>query len=144
MPTFYAYSLTLLHDRQGARREKIAQHLHRTLAREIPYAGVFNDRQHTIETDLYERPAYKALHKHLRIGDCVCFIALERCFTGLEDMLDKAGDLIALGIRVILADARIDSATREGRAMLKNIHWSLGFEHRRNDMIHTIANQPIV
>ena len=144
MPTFFGYSVTRLHDRQMGRRENVCQRIHSKLAAEYQYAGVFNDRQNAIETGLYQRPAYAALYTALRLGDCVCFIALDRCFESLDDMITKANDLVAMGIRVILADARIDTGTKEGKTFLKSLYWSNGFGHRRDLLLSDIAHELIV
>lgn len=78
-------------------------------------ARVFED---TISGARSTRPGLDAARSHLRTGDALVVTRLDRLGRSMRDTVNTAAELTDEGVRLVLLDMGLDTATREGRLMV--------------------------
>ena len=76
---------------------------------------VFTD---TISGARSTRPGLDAARSHLRTGDALVVTRLDRLGRSMRDTVNTAAELTDEGVRLVLLDMGLDTATREGRLMV--------------------------
>lgn len=76
---------------------------------------VFED---TISGARSDRPGLAAARSHLRDGDALVVTRLDRLGRSMRDTVTTVAELSEDGVRLVLLDLGVDSATREGRLMI--------------------------
>lgn len=64
------------------------------------------------------RPGLDAARSHLRAGDALVGTRLDRLGRSMRDTVNTASELTDEGVRLVLLDMGLDTATREGRLMV--------------------------
>ena len=81
-------------------------------------AGGERVSEDTISGARSTRPGLDAARSHLRDGDALVVTRLDRLGHSMRDTVNTAAELADEGVRLVLLDMGLDTATREGRLMV--------------------------
>lgn len=140
MNAFYCYSVWAPDDEisRPAKLRATAATAYEKFGEGAFYGGLFADACGEIERSIRKRKAADTMWSHLRTGDAICFLQLERCFVNLKEMLRISKDLGRMGVRCILADMAIDLSTPTGSLVMHAVGEILAMPAKRKKTVRRV------